>query len=184
MGEASSTLSRGNTLVSGDIKFGRAADVLGEQKAKDIQRALIEVREMFYDSSEESKEILVRDMKNNFFVTRLTRRAHNEKTVIIGQPASVNYERQRLLTNNGELGGTPHVYRHKEKLGSVLSVAFRPGDERPDPEVFEFDFDVKDPVEEVVRLGQRVSYGGGHLSIHEGADLAMQVIIEAAEAVA
>lgn len=184
MGEVSSTLSRGNKLVGPDIKFGTASDVLAEQKVKNIRRALREVREMFYDSSETSEDIIVRDMKNNFFVTQHTRRAHNGNTVIIGQPASVNYTRQRLVTKNGDLGGTPHVYRHEEKLGSVLSVTFRPEDGRPDPAVFEFDFDAKDPVEEVVRLGQRVSYGGGHLSVHEGADLAMQVIIEAAEAIA
>jgi hypothetical protein len=60
-------------------------------------------------------------------------------------------------------------------------VTFNP--EARDPGVFTFDFETKDPVEELVRTGQNVIVDGTPLDIHEGTALAMRIITDASQSV-
>lgn len=71
--------------------------------------------------------------------------------------------------------------RQCRTLYSVLSVTCNP--ETSEPGVLTYDFEAKDPVEELVRIGQAITLDGAPLGIHEGSDLALRIITEASKPV-
>jgi len=73
-----------------------------------------------------------------------------------------------------------YEYEHREEQGAVLTVNFDPEEEGTK---FKFDFESKDPVEEVARLAQGLVIEGSPAPLEEGVDTIMRVIIEAAESI-
>ena len=71
--------------------------------------------------------------------------------------------------------------RQLQTLSSVLSVTFNP--EASDPEIFTFDFEAKDPVEQLVRIGQHITLGGTALDVFQGTTFAMGIIRGASQSV-
>jgi hypothetical protein len=164
-------LRGGNMIAATDVKFGKVSDVFAEAKRAEIASALEAARQMFEDNSEQSIREWVTGPQNEYKVTH-TERSCNRKTHIATVPAEVTY----MSTERERKGDDSNPW---QSLGSALTVIFNP--EASYSAVFAFDFDAKDPVEQVAILGQSVSVDGSPLTFGQGVDLVMQVIIEAAD---
>jgi hypothetical protein len=179
MGNTDPGLRGGNTPPARDLKFGKVSDVFAETKRAEIASALEAARQIFQDNSEQSIREWGEGPQREYKVT-LTERSCNRKTHIVSVPAEVAYSStEREAHARAELERKGDDSNPRQSLGSALAVTFNP--EASDSGVFTFDFDAKDPVEEVAILGQSVSVDGSPLTFGQGVDLVMQVITEAAD---
>lgn len=160
--------------------FNKVRDGLSEERIEAIRTGLKESRRILKAASRHAKyEVYRGDMTS---VSDHEYKARNHRALVVGSPAIVEYQARRRKTKAGPSVETVgSEYQNTEKRGAVLAVTLNPG--RAEPDGFIFDFDAKDPVEEVARLGQSVTVDGSPVPLEQGVDLVMQVIIEAAESV-
>ena len=181
MGKTNPGLQVGNTPPAIDLKFGKASDVFHVTERGAMAHALTAARQLFDDNAEQNVREWGEGPQREYMV-RITERAYSGAAQLGDAPATVAYssaEREAL--------GRLALYRpgegpqQTEALSSVLAVTFNP--EASEPEILIFDFEAKDPVEELVRIGQNITVGGNALEVFQGTTLAMGIILGASRSV-
>jgi hypothetical protein len=179
MGNTDPGLRAGNTPPAIDLKFGKASDAFHATERAVMARALTAARQIFHDSAEQSVREWGVGAEGEYKVT-VTDRTYDKETRLADVPARVTYrDAEREAHPRAGLGKDDS--RQLQVLSSVLSVTFNP--EASEPEVFTFDFEAKDPVEELVRTGQNITVDGTPLDVFQGTSFAIGIIRGASRSV-
>ena len=178
MGNTDPGLRGGNTPPAIDLKFGKASDVFHETERAAMARALESARQVFHDNAEQSVREWGVGAEGEYKVT-VTDRTYNKETRIADVPARVTYRGAEREAH--PRAGLQDDSRQLQTLSRVLSVTFNP--EASEPEVFTFDFEAQDPVEELVRSGQNITVDGTPLDVFQGTSFAIGIIRGASRSV-
>jgi hypothetical protein len=174
-------LKSGNTPPPIALKFGKASDVFHVTERAAMAHALTAARQVFDDNAEQSVREWGEGPEGEYKV-RITERAYSGEAQLGAAAATIVYRSaQREALGRLALYRPDDGSQQTTTLSSVLAVTFNP--EASEPEILTFDFEAKDPVEELVRIGQNITGGDIALEVFQGTTLAMGIILGASQSV-